>query len=173
MTKLVWAGSANMWSFNDKNPLHAVDAKSAAELPKDGDRLELGCFYGLTTKPSRRIAPNTGDIVKGMYGNFFAVPANKTDTWATHVLYLPDAIMNPILARLEGDDRVANLIVGWKLATVKNSKSAAGFQFDIQPLFPPRVDDPLERVAKLAGLTMSNIDQAEVSKQDDKTPKKK
>lgn len=174
MPKLVWAGSANIWSFDDKNPLHAIAAKDAAALAKDGDKLALGSYYGLATKVSKRVRQSTGDIDRGMYGSFFGVPANGSATWATHVLYLPEPVMNPVLARLEGDNRVANLIVGWDLVAVKDSKSSAGFRFDITPKFPARVDDPLERVAALAGLTLSGTDQAEAGKQDEaKTGKKK
>lgn len=165
MPKLIWASSANIWSFDDK--AKELFAKNAAKLPKDGDRLELGKYVGLMTKISKRNSPKTGEIDEGMYGSFFAVPANGGDMWATHVLYLPDPLMGPILARFRGDDRVANLVLGYKLAAVRDTKSAAGFAFDIKPEFAPYVDDPMERIWKLLGIEATAADTAEANKQDE------
>lgn len=151
--KMEWKGSANIWGLGD--------AKAAAALPKVGDKIVLGSYVGMMTKASKRASPKTGEIDIGMYGSFFGVPEDTAKpVFATHVLYLPDPIMNPLIAKVTGENRFANLVFGFTLEAVRSDKSAAKFEFQITPKFEPYQDDPMERVFKLIGRPMSAADQA-------------
>lgn len=164
-TKMEWKGSANIWSLGN--------AKAAAELPKIGDKIVLGSYVGMMTKLSKRASPKTGEIDLGMYGSFFGVPDDKTKpVFGTHVLYLPDPVMQPLFARFSGDDRVANLIIGYDLESVRSDNSKAKFVFNLNPKFAAYQDDPMERVFKLIGRPLTAADQEAARDQTDKSEAK-
>lgn len=136
------------------------NGKLGAVLANVGDKVLIGSIAGIASGVKHGKLPDGVTPTIGITGDFEGVPAEAgKDTIRSGVCYLPEGLMNPIIAALTDEvgpdgkvtkEGAKSVLFAYEIYSVKAS-NPAGFNWEFLSAMPVAENDPLAELrAKLA-----------------------
>lgn len=138
---------------NVKSALVTVNEKNEKILAADGTVIPVAKVIGIgngTKSGESNYGPWTA-----LLGQFIAEPLageNKGKSFRTGQLFLPDVALNLVIGAVENLAKGDSVQFAFQINIIANSETGQGYEYSAELLMEPTANDPLELLAKNAGL---------------------